>query len=60
MNSLKVRPDIGTLNAILLTITSSGGMSQTKTFALRVVAEFKELGIKPSLASYYHILNIFS
>jgi pentatricopeptide repeat domain-containing protein 3 len=60
MNSLKVRPDIGTLNAILQTLTSSGGMSQTKTFALRVVAEFKELGIKPSLASYYHILNIFS
>lgn len=60
MNSLKVRPDLGTLNAILLTLTSASGLSQTKNFALRVVAEFKVLGIKPSLATYYHILNIFN
>ncbi|XP_059473454.1 small ribosomal subunit protein mS39 [Neocloeon triangulifer] len=60
MNANKVKPNIGTLNAILDMMVSSSGQSQTKTFATRLIAEFKLLGIKPSLASYYHLLNIFS
>jgi len=59
MNTSKVTPNLGTLNAILDMITSASGLSQTKTFALRLIAEFKQLNIKPSLASYYHLLNIF-
>ncbi|CAB3370090.1 Hypothetical predicted protein [Cloeon dipterum] len=60
MNANRVMPNIGTLNSILDMISSSAGLSITKTFAARLVAEFKLLGVKPSLATYYHLLNVYS
>lgn len=59
MASRGVRPNLDTLNASLFLITTIGGYRQSRTFALQILAEFKELSIKPSLASWFHILSIF-
>lgn len=59
INEEGIMPNLGTLNAVLESLSSMPSFRHAKTNALRVIAEFKTLGIEPSLASYFHILNIF-
>ncbi|XP_058822135.1 small ribosomal subunit protein mS39 [Topomyia yanbarensis] len=59
MKNQNLKPNIGTLNAVLQTITSIGGHNNPRNFALKTLSEFKKLGIEPSLASWYYILSIF-
>ncbi|XP_050084303.1 protein PTCD3 homolog, mitochondrial [Anopheles aquasalis] len=62
MSSMKqqgLRPNLGTLNGVLQTITTIGGYNHPRTYALKTLAEFKQLGIEPSLASWYYLLVIF-
>jgi len=49
-------PNLGTLNAILESVSTFGNIRQSKTLCLAVLSEFKELGITPCLASYYYVL----
>lgn len=50
------KPNIGTLNAVLGTLSTMPGFRQTKNLILQTLSEFKHAGIEPSLASYYFIL----
>lgn len=60
MNELNHRPDLGTLNALLESISTFGNYKLARTVTLQTLAEFRQkLKIKPSLATYYYILIIF-
>ncbi|XP_062552452.1 small ribosomal subunit protein mS39 [Armigeres subalbatus] len=59
MKNQNLKPNIGTLNAILYTITTIGGYNHPRNYALKTLSEFKKLGIEPSLASWYYMLAIF-
>ncbi|CAL8089878.1 unnamed protein product [Orchesella dallaii] len=59
MESNSVQPNLGTLNAILETLSTIGNVKEARTLCLQTLAEFKKLGIEPSLASYYFLLTTF-
>lgn len=59
MHRQGVRPNLGTLNATLETLSRLGSWREAKKLALQVLAEMKGLGVEPSLASYYYLLVIF-
>jgi len=59
MDEKGVRPNLGTLNAVLENLTSLGNPKQAKMIMLSTLSEFKKLGIEPSLASYQFILSAF-
>lgn len=59
MNKMHVKPNIFTLNAILYSLSTMGGSQSTKDTSLKVLREFKQLGIEPSLGSWYYILITF-
>lgn len=54
-----VNPNLGTLNAILETLSTMGNIKQAKHLCLQTLSEFRRLGIEPSLASYYYLLTTF-
>lgn len=58
MKERNVEPNLKTLNACLYTI-SQMGVNSARDKALQVIAEFKRIGIEPSLASYMYLLQIF-
>ncbi|SPP73893.1 protein PTCD3 homolog, mitochondrial [Drosophila guanche] len=59
MSQQKLRPNLGTLNAILQCISTFGNFKLARSSALKVLPEFKQLGVSPSLGSYYYLLIIF-
>uniref|UniRef100_A0A1A9V273 Small ribosomal subunit protein mS39 n=1 Tax=Glossina austeni TaxID=7395 RepID=A0A1A9V273_GLOAU len=59
MNRLQLKPDLGTLNALLECISSFGNFKLARQSALQVLSEFKRLGVTPNLGSYYYLLIIF-
>lgn len=59
MATRMVKPNLGTLNAVMGLISTIGGYRQGRTFALQTLAEFQTLGIQPSLATWYFVLSIF-
>ncbi|XP_059613336.1 small ribosomal subunit protein mS39 [Phlebotomus argentipes] len=59
MASHNIKPNIVTMNTVLELAGSIFGWKDARQFSMAVLAEFKNLGIRPSLASWYHILNIF-
>lgn len=54
-----VPPNLGTLNGVLDTISTMSVNKNSKKNALSILAEFRSMGIDPSLASYYFLLKIF-
>lgn len=58
MKNMKVDPNLGTLNACMGTISVMGGR-MPKVYALRIISEFKNIGIEPSLATWYFVLQTF-
>ncbi|XP_043266912.1 protein PTCD3 homolog, mitochondrial [Venturia canescens] len=52
-------PNIETFNSALRVITAMQNPGPTKDLARTLFVEFKNIGIKPSLASYYFALVIF-
>ncbi|CRL04320.1 CLUMA_CG017415, isoform A [Clunio marinus] len=58
MKSANLNPNQGTLNSCLSSITTMGGRT-SRDNALKILGEFKRIGIQPSLASWYYILQIF-
>lgn len=58
MRSMKVDPNLGTLNACLATIKQMGG-PRPKEYCLKIIAEFKRIGIEPSLGSWFCVLHTF-
>lgn len=59
MNKTGVKPDLRTLNAILQSLSTMGNASNIKDTVLQVLREFKDLGIEPSLGSWYNVLITF-
>ncbi|CAH0721551.1 unnamed protein product, partial [Brenthis ino] len=59
MNEQGLTPDTGTLNICLKSLSVWGSGKALQSFALQLVAEFKQLGIEPSLSAYYYLLCLF-
>lgn len=59
MAAAQLRPDLHTLNAVLSLISTIGGYRHGRTFVLQTLAEFRALGVEPSLATWYYVLAIF-
>lgn len=59
MDQEGIRPNLDTLNSVLETLSNMSSYKNAKTFATQLLAEFKMLGITPSLASFYHLINLF-
>lgn len=55
----KLKPNLGTLNSTLHTISTIGGYRQSREYALKVLSEFKAIGVEPSLGSWYYMMIIF-
>lgn len=55
----KLQPNIRTLNSVLETLSTMSGYKFSKTLVLKTIAEFKQLGIEPSLGSWYFVLITF-
>ncbi|KAF5280612.1 hypothetical protein FQA39_LY05260 [Lamprigera yunnana] len=55
----KIKPNLGTLNSILKTLSTMGTSRLVKQNALKTLAEFKALNIEPCLTSWYYILITF-
>lgn len=58
MKDKKVDPNLGTMNACLGTIALMGGRT-VREYALAILSEFKQIGVEPSLASWYFVLHTF-
>lgn len=58
MKEKGLNPNLGTMNACL-SVISQMGTKNAKLYALQIFAEFKKIGIVPSLGSYCYILNTF-
>ncbi|XP_018331049.1 protein PTCD3 homolog, mitochondrial [Agrilus planipennis] len=59
MSKAKLKPNLGTLNAVLRVLSTMGGGKLVKENVLKTLAEFKNLGVEPSLASWYYVLIAF-
>lgn len=59
MNQLQIKPDLGTLNALLQSIGSLGNFKLARGCTLKVLSTFKKLDIEPSLGTYYYVLLNF-
>lgn len=59
MNDSGVPMNLWTLNSILSVLSTMATNSESKKYALKIIAEAKQFGIEPSLASYYYLLQIF-
>ncbi|XP_058798172.1 small ribosomal subunit protein mS39 [Phymastichus coffea] len=59
MMKRNVMPNLQTLNAALYSISVIQSQEAAKQLAKELLAEFKLIGIKPSLGSYYYLLQIF-
>lgn len=59
MAEQQLLPNLGTLNATLQCISSFGNFKFARSSALKVLPEFKQLGVVPSLGTYYYLLIIF-
>lgn len=59
MNEAGLKPTLHTMNAVLQALSTMGGGKMAKDNALKTLREFKDLGIEPSLGSYYYLLITF-
>lgn len=59
MNLNGIKPNVGTLNAVLEALSGMFTHRNSKEYALATISEFRQLGIEPSLASYYYLIKIF-
>lgn len=59
MEAASIHPNLATLNGILHTLEVIGSHRFARTHALSAIAEFRQLNVEPSLASYAHLARIF-
>ncbi|XP_067630375.1 small ribosomal subunit protein mS39 [Eurosta solidaginis] len=59
MGEQKLKPNVGTLNAVLQVISTFSNFKFARSSSLKVLAEFKQLGIETSLGTYYYLIIIF-
>lgn len=51
-----LKPNTATLNAVLETLSTMSGYKFTKKYVLQTLVEFKNLGVEPTLGSWYFVL----
>ncbi|ENN73943.1 hypothetical protein YQE_09445, partial [Dendroctonus ponderosae] len=54
-----LKPTLGTLNSVLLALSTMGTSEMVRTSTLKTLNEFKSLGIEPTLGSWYYVLITF-
>lgn len=54
-----IKPNVRTLNSILESISRIPIYRVAREKSLQVLSDFKSIGVKPSLGSYYFLLKIF-
>lgn len=54
-----IKPNIRTFNAVLSQISKFTRFHNGSALSLRVMVEMKKLRIRPSLATFYHLLSIY-
>jgi pentatricopeptide repeat domain-containing protein 3 len=59
MNKQQLKPDLGTLNAVLQTLATIGNFKVARNYCTQTLSEFHKLGIEPSLATWFYVLAIF-
>lgn len=59
MNRAQIKPNLGTLNAVLHTLSTMGAGQNTRDNTLKILSEFKKIGVTPSLGSWYYVLITF-
>ncbi len=59
MKEIGLQPTLGTLNAMLESFSMIGNARHAKTMSLSAMTEFRNIGVEPSLGSYYHLLMTF-
>ena len=59
MSKQGLRPNIGTLNSSLESVSFLGNKRLAKQASLQLLSEFNQLGVKPSLGTYYFLLTCF-
>ncbi|CAB0010601.1 unnamed protein product [Nesidiocoris tenuis] len=59
MKHYGLRPNLTTLNNVLQSLEMMASNRSSRPNALNTIAEFQALGIKPSLASFAHLIRIF-
>lgn len=59
MDKRRIKPNVHTLNAILSTVKLGGNIIQIQEHTCEILAEFKRIGIEPSLETYANLLDIF-
>lgn len=59
MKTANLKPNLGTLNSVLAALSAMGGSGISKQNVKKTIAEFTQLGIEPSLASWYYVLITF-
>ncbi|KAI5740266.1 hypothetical protein M8J76_002252 [Diaphorina citri] len=59
MNQAQLRPTVKTLNEVLLQLSYMASFREGKKLALKTLSEMRKFGVKPSLASYNHLLYLF-
>jgi len=59
MSKAGVVPNLGTLNALLESLSRLGNWRNAKKYALSILAEMRLFDLEPCLASYYFMLLIF-
>ncbi|XP_054739891.1 protein PTCD3 homolog, mitochondrial [Anastrepha obliqua] len=55
----QLKPNLYTLNGTLGVVSTFGNFKFARSSALKILAEFKQVGIEPSLGTYYYLLIIF-
>lgn len=59
INDLRLKPNLNTLNAVLFTLNGPGHYILIRQYSFQMLAEFKNLGIEPSLGTWSIILRTF-
>ncbi|KAL1460617.1 hypothetical protein WDU94_012584 [Cyamophila willieti] len=59
MNVARISPTVDTLNEILNQLSLMASFRDSKKMALKTLSEMRKFGVKPSLASYNHLLYLF-
>ncbi|XP_037078403.1 protein PTCD3 homolog, mitochondrial-like, partial [Pollicipes pollicipes] len=54
-----LRPGAATLSAVLQAVWTMGSWRRARDVALATWREFRQLGVQPTLASYYFLLSVF-
>lgn len=59
LNEKQIKPNVNTLNAILIILKTGGNVNTIQDYALQTLGEFERLNIEPSLETYAHLLDLF-